>query len=226
MIFAKGLKPLNQIPTNNRIATAIRKAIFTGEYKAGQKLTLNELETSFGGFRTPIREALVILESQGLIEHAHNRISRVAKIDTKFIKDTYDIREILEDEAIRKCCTLSDFQSDQLLKLQDSAEKEVESMSLDEYVNYDLFFHSEIWRQSRNRKLISFITQVWNGPYVGSDEKEVTLWKTAMKEHRDILEGIIAHDTQKAQLALNAQIERSRERTIQAIQKTLTGGTA
>lgn len=224
MLFAKNLKAINQIPTSDRIAAAIRKAIFTGEFEAGQRLTLDELEGIFGGYRTPIREALVILENQGLVDHARNRISRVAKIDTKFINDTYDIRMILEGEAVRKCCASDHFQAGRLLALQADAEKQVGNMTSEEYINYDLFFHSEIWRQSENRILVSFITQVWEGPYVGSDEKEVDLWKVAMGEHRSILEGIIAHDASAARRALNAQIERSRKRTIQAIRATRDGG--
>ena len=226
MLFEKGLRPINQIPTNAQIATVIRKAIFAGEFKAGQKLTLSALEETFGGFRTPIREALVILENQGLVTHAHNRISRVAKIDPKFISDTYDIRKILEDEAIRKCCTMDGFQAEGLLQLQNWAETHISGMNPDDYINYDLRFHSEIWKQSKNRKLLSFITQVWNGPYVEDTEKDVSLWRIAMQEHRTILEGIIAHDTEKAQRALEDQLERSKEQTIQAIKKTLEGAEA
>lgn len=217
MLFSHTFSPINQIPTNARIAAAIRKGILSGEFKSGQKLTLSMLVDLFGGFRTPIREALIILEDQGFIEHPYNKIIRVAHIDSKFIQDTYAIRLLLECEAIRKCCISDHFDGSMLQKKQADAEANIEQYSADQYIDYDLFFHSEIWRQSENHKLYSFITQVWSGPYVGNQERQVDLWKVAMLEHREILEGILRHDYERAEKAITMQIDRSCKRMVAAM---------
>lgn len=200
-----------------RIASALRKGILSGEFKPGQKLSLTDLVDLFGGFRTPIREALQMLEAEGLVEHTINKEATVSLIDEKFIADTYDVRLLLEKEAVRKCANNPAFDSTELLKKQNDAELHASAFTNEQYIAYDLFFHSEIWRQAGNQKMVYFLEKLWIGPYINTNDVKEILWKEAIREHRTILDGIISHEEEKAIGALIVQVTRSKTRLISAI---------
>lgn len=85
-----------------KIAAEIATAIAAGELKAGAELNSVDLATRFGTSRTPVREALMLLEKEGLVEIPPRRRPRVARIDPGEIGELYAIRETLNDLMIRK----------------------------------------------------------------------------------------------------------------------------
>ena len=94
------MNQLSLMPARIRIASELRKAIYAGEYKSGDELSLTDVATQLGISRTPVREAFQELESEGLIALRMNRGAIVNKIDRKFIQDIFEMRRLLESEAV------------------------------------------------------------------------------------------------------------------------------
>lgn len=84
-----------------QLAGLIENMILDGTFKVGSKLKEADLEEKFGTSRTPLREALRLLESQGLIETIPRKGSFVKKIDIQEISDISEIRITLETLAVK-----------------------------------------------------------------------------------------------------------------------------
>lgn len=84
------------------VVESLRRRIVEGEFLPGQLLSENSLATEFGVSRTPIREALRILMEEGLVEMLPGRKLRVVVPKSDDIHEVYDMRWIIEAEAIRR----------------------------------------------------------------------------------------------------------------------------
>ena len=82
------------------VVNALRDAILSGEMECGAELTQTELAESLGVSRMPIREALLILEYQGLAERLPNQHLRVAEIDRSFFENAFALGAELEHRVI------------------------------------------------------------------------------------------------------------------------------
>jgi GntR family transcriptional regulator of gluconate operon len=98
----KTMRPLdNRLSIAEAAADRIREAIFRGAYRQGERLSdlhiAEELETSRG----PIREALKLLQAQGLVIQKPNRGTFVIRVSADDIRDACEIRVALESYAVR-----------------------------------------------------------------------------------------------------------------------------
>ena len=96
------MEQLSMMPARVRIAAELRKAIYAGEYKSGDELGLTEVASKLGISRTPVREAFQELEAEGLITLRMNRGAVVNTIDRKFIQDIFEMRRLLESDAVAR----------------------------------------------------------------------------------------------------------------------------
>lgn len=88
-------------PTTNalRVHNELRDAILDGALAPGQRLRAEPLAARFGTSRTPIREALVMLERHGLVEILPRRGAVVSAFDVPDLLDLYEIRALIEPHA-------------------------------------------------------------------------------------------------------------------------------
>lgn len=82
------------------VVNALRDAILSGQIECGAELTQTELAESLGVSRMPVREALLILEYQGLAERLSNQHIRVAEMDRSFFENAFALGAELERRAI------------------------------------------------------------------------------------------------------------------------------
>ena len=83
------------------VADRIEDAIFSGELKPGQHLAQDKLAEAFGVSRIPMRDALNILETKGLVTLDYRRRAVVRVITKELLQETYGIRMVLEPYAVR-----------------------------------------------------------------------------------------------------------------------------
>ena len=76
--------------------------ILTGEYGPEERLIEEQLAERLGVSRTPVRQALTMLEAEGLVEIAPNRGATVCSFSTEDVWDIYDLRAVLEGHAARR----------------------------------------------------------------------------------------------------------------------------
>jgi len=92
----------------SRVAALVRSAIVEGKLAAGLHLSVPELARHFGVSRTPAREALLILEREGLVGRRGTSGMQVLVGDTGTLADLLELREVLEGLAARRAAARID----------------------------------------------------------------------------------------------------------------------
>ena len=85
----------------DQVAEALRLAIFRGEFSPGQAVPQEEIAARFGVSRIPVRDAMNLLQAEGLLRIIPSKGSFVANPSPDEIRETYEIRVLLELEALR-----------------------------------------------------------------------------------------------------------------------------
>lgn len=83
------------------VLASVRKAILSGVLGPGARLRQEELAETFGTSRIPVREALRALEYEGLVTSEPHRGFTVTALDADDVEEVYDLRILLESEAVR-----------------------------------------------------------------------------------------------------------------------------
>jgi DNA-binding GntR family transcriptional regulator len=92
--------PITPSPTSSlRVSEELREAILSGEFEPGERLRTASLAKRFGSSRTPVREALVQLEGEGLVDIEPRRGALVRSFASADLIDLYEIRALLEPAA-------------------------------------------------------------------------------------------------------------------------------
>ncbi|MFW6689689.1 GntR family transcriptional regulator [Streptomyces sp. MAR4 CNX-425] len=102
MTFAPG-----PIPSRTQyVREAIKHAILTGKLTPGQPLVEADLAAQFGVSKTPVREALKTLAGSGLVVMSQYKGVTVRTVDATMAREVYDVRLLLEPEALRRTVAL------------------------------------------------------------------------------------------------------------------------
>ena len=99
---ASRLLPLDRSSLRARVVDTIRNAIVQGRLRPGDKIPEVELAEQLGVSRTPIREAIRILEQQGLVATRPKNGTYIARLDPDEARDSLLVRAALEELAVRQ----------------------------------------------------------------------------------------------------------------------------
>lgn len=102
-----GLKPIKLLSARERVIAALRKAILSGELPAGTIVTLDEIASQLEVSNTPVREAFQQLIYEGFLAQQRNRRVEVLNIGSKFIRDHFEARAIMEKSCAGTCMQAS-----------------------------------------------------------------------------------------------------------------------
>ncbi len=147
-------------PLRDRIAASIRNAIMDGRLKPGIRLTEQELVEMLGVSRTPLREALLLLDSEGFVNVLPRRGAVVSSISTKDVEDVYGAKSILESGAAKLACDkISNELIDELESLTDEMEASLKGERKDYrmLLNINAEFHQMLSDAGGNKKISQFI---------------------------------------------------------------------
>ncbi len=197
------------LPIRVRVTAILRKALLAGEFPPGAELSLTETASRLGVSRTPVREAFQSLANEGLLELRMNRGAIVVGIDETFIRDHFDLRTVLEREAVVRAVERN-INLAPLLELQDQVEANPD-ISESDYRSYNRQLHTTIWQAADNQKLCSLLTSLWNGPSSRSIGQDRDHEKQSIQEHRRMLSAMVSHDAQRAGDVMAEHIQRSKQ---------------
>lgn len=102
MEASPALARIPQTSLRDQVVEAIRNAIIQGKFKPGEKIPEHDLAKQLGVSRTPIREAIRILEQQGLVETRPKNGTYIAGLDREQVKHGLLVRAALEELAVRE----------------------------------------------------------------------------------------------------------------------------
>lgn len=214
---------LSQLSPAPRLADqayeAIRNAIINHELVPGQHLSVPELARRLGVSRSPVREALLTLEREGLVRSLPHRGAVVAHAEQEDLWELYEAREALEGYIARLAAVrLTDEELRSLRELFEVHQTAVETGDLDGHVGIDLKFHGLVRDGSRNRRLIELHemleAQIRVALYgTGSRPENRDL---AISEHRGLLEALEARDEELAEQRAREHVRRVRQWLVEA----------
>lgn len=205
------METLEIMPVRVRITAILRKAIYSGEYKSGDELSLTDVAARLGVSRTPVREAFQELEGEGLITLRMNKGAIVNKIDRKFVQDIFEMRILLEAEAAKKAAENGMETEDLLRRLKDMREH-LNTLQVQDYETLNQEIHQSIWRAADNHQLTAYLLELWNGPSVGRGENAAAHhYQASTDEHIALLEAVRDRQAEAAEQAMRRHICRSME---------------
>lgn len=194
----------------NLVYSKLRQRIIEGHLRAGERLREVELASMLGVSRTPVREAIKRLESDGFATYVSSRGAIVAELTPEQAVELYAVREILEGAAARFAAQHAIPAEIQLLEDLLNAQLQLGD-NPDEQSKLNRRFHQTIYRMAHNRYLLGILTK--------SQDYMVLLHKTtyyaagrsdtAYEEHRAIVEAIKARDAAKAEESAREHIREA-----------------
>lgn len=209
----------------------LRALILTGEYGPDERLIEEQLAERLGVSRTPVRQALTMLEAEGLVEIAPNRGATVCSFSIEDVWDIYDLRAVLEGHAARRAA--GRIQRPELERLRELA-GEMEGLAgrFDEHeeeirtlVGLNQAFHGTIVDASRNRRLKRLINRTVEIPLMFKAFFWYTPHERAISNHyhRQILEALEKGDADRAEIIMREHVYEGRDFVIGALKEDLNG---
>jgi len=96
------IAPIENVPLRVQVADRLRNAILSGKLRPGTGLVETALAEQMNVSRAPIREAIQILENDGLVETIAYKGKRVKPLTAREVAETYSLREVFEVMAVRR----------------------------------------------------------------------------------------------------------------------------
>jgi DNA-binding GntR family transcriptional regulator len=195
-----------------RVADYLRQAILDGDIRPGEWIRQEEVAERLGSSRLPVREALRMLEAEGLTEHAANRGSRVPLLEMHEVDVLYQMRERLEPLALTE--SLPRLTDEQVAHLEQVQERIEADAGLAEFLALDREFHMTSYAGCPTERLVSTISGLWNATQhyrrafmllTGPQRRWVV-----NAEHRLLLDAIRRRDAVDGERYLSGHIRRTR----------------
>lgn len=208
------------LPLRDVVFRTLRQAILTGAMKPGERLLEIHLANKLGVSRTPIREAIRMLELEGLVVMVPRRGAQVAQITEKSMSDVLEVRCALDELAVGLACQrISEEEVKELKEACESFEKAVEKNDIHVIAKADIVIHDIIYKASRNPRLTQMINNLaeqmyrYRFEYIKDDSQHHML----CKEHWNIFASIKQHDEKKAKELIRMHVENQEKSIIKQI---------
>jgi len=198
--------------TSQRIATALRDEILSGAIAPGERLRQDELAGRLGSSRLPVREALRMLEAEGLVELEPNKGARVPALSLDEVNTLYRMRERLEPlTLVESMLRISEAQVAHMEAVQDEIERNVD---VSRFLVLDRDFHMTSYAACPSQPLLAMTTRLWNSTQhyrrafmlLASPDRSAVV----NAEHRLILDAVKRRDPEDAERFLVGHIRRTR----------------
>jgi DNA-binding GntR family transcriptional regulator len=193
------LKKVQMLPAREQVASILRSSILSGGIAPGQSITLDSVGEQVGMSRTPVREAFQILANEGLLELRQNRCAIVKGISIDAIKDHYEMRILLETEALRRACErMNDETLAAIKKVNEQGRRAKENGDTEAYNLANQAFHMIIWEAADSEKLKSFLSLLWNGLSMNRLVTAQEYAAISFGDHEKIIEQLEKKEYEKA----------------------------
>lgn len=194
------------------VADRIREAIIRGEYLPGARIRQEELALDSGASRVPVREALRMLEAEGLVTLVANTGAWVSSLSLSECEEIYRVRERVEPLLLRMSAPgLDDLTLDRLDEL---AVLMSETNDPETFLELDREFHLLTYTGADTVVLTELVHRLWNRTqsyrriYTGLMDARAR--RTVHDEHRLIVGALRDHDIDAAESLLAGHIRRTR----------------
>jgi DNA-binding GntR family transcriptional regulator len=205
----------------DRLIAEIRQ----GQLRPGDRLTETELAERLGISRTPVREAIRLLESDGLVDHQPRAGARIRRLDLAEVTELYEMRAVLEGTAARFAARAA---YDSELAELDAINADMAAAAGDPERLYhaNRQFHGVLLNAARNRFLWRSVEAVQKTLLIlgRSTMEEADRAQAAVDEHGLLLRALHAHDGDAAEAAMRRHIEAAHRARLKQLREFATEG--
>lgn len=192
------------------IYARLREAILDGKLEPGQRLLQDELAAEMSVSRMPVREALLRLESDGLVNFHPYKGFTVVTFTQDDLKEIYFMRGVLEGTAAKLAAVnIKDHELEKINKLCQKMSLCANSGDFDEMPHLNAEFHQSVYAAACSPRLYKMIVRLWNSFLrsnisVLKDRTDLTV-----EEHKAIFEALSARDGDKAETLTKQHISNA-----------------
>lgn len=202
------------VPTamSEQVAAHLRERILSGVIGPGERIRQEDVAEQFGTSRLPVREALRMLTTEGLVELEANKGARVPLLDQHEVSLLYMMRERLEPLALIE--SMPNLDESDLRQLRILHERISADADLRDFLSLDREFHQRTYTGCRSEQLLQTVERFWNTTQhyrrafmqvSGAQRRWVV-----NAEHSLILDAIERQDPDDAERYLAGHIRRTR----------------
>ena len=198
--------------TSARIADALRESILRGDHAPGTRIVQEELAADYGASRVPVREALRILESEGLVTLIANTGAWISRLSFGECNEIYQIRERIEPLLLRY--SLPNVGAEDVERLRELAQQMEEATDVEDFLKLDREFHLTSYRRAATTLLGETVDRLWNTTQhyrrAYAELLDDASSRILHDEHHMLIAAIDAHDADEAERVLFGHIRRTR----------------
>lgn len=212
-----GYKPLREI-----VFETLRDAIINQVLRPGERLMEIQLAEEMGVSRTPVREAIRKLELEGFVVMLPRRGAYVAGISMKDILEVFEVRAALEALAAGLAAErITEEELEEMERQLVKEAEETEANNLRSIVEIDTTFHDLLYKAARNERLIHFVNllQEQLHRFRSASLARPGRSKTALDEHRKIIEALADRNAKLAEELAHKHIESAEQAMLLSLEK-------
>ncbi len=204
------------MPLRDVVFHTLRKGILRGDLKPDERLMEIKLADRLGVSRTPIREAIRMLQLEGLVINVPRKGAHVAKITEKDLRDVLEVRAGLEDLSVRLACER--ITEKELEILRNAADRFAEAAMSDQEQLIDLAeadeaFHALIYEATCNDRLVQMLNNIKDQMYRYRVEylKDAASHELLVEEHRKLCDNLEKRNADAVAEVMHLHIQRQEE---------------
>ncbi len=203
-------------PLYEDVAERLREQIFAHELAPGSWLDEQSLALEFGISRTPMREAIKVLASEGLVTTKMNKGAYVTEVDRRDLEQIFTVLSLLEGQAAQETALkATEVQLTRLDDLHHRLEKAAADRDLEQFFEINVKFHDMIQEIAGNKWMNGVIVDLRK---VLKLQRRDSLSRSgrllsSLIEHREILQAILKRDPLAAEAAMRKHLARGLEAT-------------
>lgn len=206
------IKNENELALSQKIANLLKEDILSGKYPPGVRMRQEDIAEQFGASRSPVREALRILEAEGLINLVAHTGAWISHLSLSECEEMYQLRERIEPLLLR--LSIPHITDSIISELEDLVLQMESTQDVETFLRLDRQFHLLSYSKAETILVGEMVNRLWNTTQhfrrAYSQMMAATSFKPAHYEHHLLLNSIIKRDLDDAERILLGHIRRTR----------------
>ena len=206
------IKNETDLALSQQIANSLKEEILSGKYPPGVRIRQEDIAEQFGASRSPVREALRILEADGLINLVAHTGAWISHLSLSECEEMYQLRERIEPLLLR--LSIPHMTESIIAELQDLVLQMEATTDVETFLKLDRKFHLLSYSKAETVLVGEMVNRLWNTTQhyrrAYSQMMASTSFKPAHYEHHLLLTSIAKRDVDDAERILFGHIRRTR----------------
>lgn len=198
----------------------LRDSILTGQLIPGEVYNEMALAKELGISRTPVREALLELSSQGLVTYLPRKGVVVKHYTKRDVEEIFELRSAIELAALEKVVKASPpYDLTKLEKSIDDQRKAWKKNDSDAYIHFDRVFHLAFCEMMGNRRFFAILENIRDLIHlmaIQALDKEGR-WEEVLNEHKEVIFAVKQGNVDLGKRAMDYHLEKSKQAVLEQI---------